>query len=214
VLQLSGKTKEPLRKIALATFRELRFAEKKEWILNTAAEIFAKKGYEKTTLEEIAAELKMTKGSLYYYFRGKEDILFQSLLIAHRLANDVLRKISAKKGLSPKEKLSLAIKEHVKVLTKKFVYATLRQQDLLLPGKLRNAVMAERDRFQKTFMGIIREGIEDGSFRQADWKMISFAILGSVNWVARWYSPNGPLSPEEIGNALADYLVEGLLMKS
>ena len=198
----------------MATFRELRFAEKKEGILNTAAEIFARKGYEKTTLEEIAAELKMTKGSLYYYFRGKEDILFQSLLIAHRLANDVLRKIAAKKGLSPKEKLSLAIKEHVKVLTKKFVYATLRQQDLLLPGKLRDAVMAERDRFQNTFMRIIREGIEDGSFRQADRKMISFAILGSVNWVARWYSPNGPLSPEEIGNALADYLVEGLLMQS
>ena len=141
-------------------------------------------------------------------------ILFQSLLIAHKLANDVLRKIAAKKELSPKEKLSLAIKEHVKVLTKKFVYATLRQQDLLLPGKLRDAVMAERDRFQNTFMRIIREGIEDGSFRQADRKMISFAILGSVNWVARWYSPNGPLSPEEIGNALADYLVEGLLMQS
>lgn len=195
----------------MSTFREIRFTEKKEDIFNKAAEIFAKKGYERTTLEEIAAELRMTKGSIYYYFKGKEDILFQCLIRAHTLANEVLSKIAEKRDISPKEKLTLAIKEHVKVLTKKFVYATLRQQHLLLPDESRNAVEAERDKFQRTFMGMIQEGIDDGSFRKTNLKMLSFAILGSVNWVARWYSPNGPLSPEEIGDALSEYLVGGLL---
>lgn len=195
----------------MPTFREIRFTEKKEEIFNKSAEIFAKKGYEKTTLEEIAAELKMTKGSIYHYFKGKEDILFQSLMRAHSLANEVLSKIAERSDLSPKERLTLAIKEHTNVLTKKFVYATLRQQDLLLPEKWRKAVLEERDRFQRMFTDILQEGIDDGSFKPVNLKMVSFAILGSVNWVARWYSPAGPLSPEEIGDALADYLVGGLL---
>ena len=160
----------------MASFREIRFTEKKEEIFSRAAHIFAKKGYEKTTLEEIAAELKMTKGSLYYYFKGKEDILFQSLMRAHSLANEVLSKVAENKELSPKEKLTLAIKEHVRVLTKKFVYATLRQQDLLLPSKLRKEIMAERDKFQNTFMGIVQEGIEAGSFKEIPLSILTTSL--------------------------------------
>jgi len=194
----------------MASFREIRFLEKKEDIFSRAAEIFSKKGYERTTLEEIAAALKMTKSSIYYYFKGKEDILFQSLIRAHSLANEFLSEIAEKKNISPEDKLTLAIKEHVKVITKTFVYGTLRQQDLLLPDKLRKGVMAERDKFQTTFTGIIQEGVEAGCFRNSNLKITSFAILGSVNWIARWYSPEGPLSPEEIGDAIAEYLVRGL----
>ena len=194
----------------MPTFREIRYAEKKEEIFTKSAEIFLKKGYEKTTLEEIAAELKMTKGSIYHYFEGKEDILFQSLMRAHSLANEALARIVEKEALSPREKLILAIKEHTRVLTTRFVYATLRQQYLLLPGRWRRAVLQERDNFQGMFAGIIQEGMHDGSFRKMDLKMASFAILGAVNWVARWYSPEGEFTPEEIGDGLAEYLVRGL----
>jgi len=194
----------------LPNFREIRFAEKKEEIFFKAAEIFAKKGYEKATLEEIAAGLKLTKGSLYHYFKGKEDILFQSLIRAHAMANEVLSKIVERRDIPPKAKLCLAIKEHVKVLTTKFVYATLRQQELLLPAELRDEVRAERKKFQKMFVGIVHEGIEDGTFKPVNLKLVSFAILGATNWVARWYSPDGPFNPEKIGEAFADYLVGGL----
>lgn len=194
----------------MPNFREIRFAEKKEEIFSKAAEIFAKKGYERATLEEIAAELKLTKGSLYHYFKGKDDILFQSLLRAHTIASQVLSKIVERRDIPPKDRLYLAIEEHVKVLTTKFVYATLRQQELLLPAKLRDKVRRERKKFQQMFVGIIHEGIEDGTFKPVNLKLVSFAILGATNWVARWYSPDGPFSPEEIGEALADYLVHGL----
>jgi len=196
--------------MSVPNFREIRFAERKEEIFFKAAEIFAKKGYEKATLEEIAAELKLTKGSLYHYFKGKEDILFQSLIRAHALASQVLSKVVARRDISPRAKLRLAVKEHVNVLTTEFVYATLRQQELLLPVKLRNEVRVERKKFQQMFVDIVHEGIEDGTFKPVDLKLVSFAILGAVNWVARWYSPDGPFSPEKIGEAFADYLVGGL----
>jgi len=194
----------------MPNFREIRFAEKKEEIIFKAVESFAKKGYEKATLEEIAAELKMTKGSIYHYFNGKEDILFQSLIKAHTIANQVLSKIVERRDLPPKDKLCLAIKEHVKVLTTELAYGPLRQQELLLPVKLRDEVRAERKKFQQMFVGIVHEGIEEGAFKPANLKLVSFAILGATNWVARWYSPDGPFSPEAIGEAFADYLVGGL----
>lgn len=194
----------------MPSFREIRFVEKKEEIFFKAAKIFAKKSYEKATLEEIAAELKLTKGSLYHYFNGKEDILFQSLIRAHGLANEVLSKIVERKDIPPRDKLYLAIKEHIKVLTTKFLYAILRQQELLLPEKLRDEVRVERKKFQEMFVGIIHEGIEEGAFKPANLKLVSFAILGATNWVARWYSPDGPFSPEKIGETLAEYLLDGL----
>ena len=195
----------------MTSFREIRFNEKKDAIFSAAAKIFAEKGYEKTTLEEIAAALNMTKSNIYYYFKGKEDILLQSMIRAHSLANEFLNNIAEKGHISPEVKLTMAIKEHIKVLTKTFVYGTLRQQELLLPEKSRKSIIAERDKFQETLMSIVQEGIEVGDFRKVNLKMVSMAILGATNWVARWYSPDGRLTGEEIGEEFADYLVAGLL---
>jgi AcrR family transcriptional regulator len=191
----------------MANFREIRFAEKKEDIFNIAAEIFLQKGYEKTTLEEIAAELRMTRGNIYHYFQSKEDILFQSLMRAYAIAYEVLSQVAERKDLTPKERLAMAIKEHTKVLTKKFVYATMRQQDLFIPEEWRQAVIEERDKCQEIYMGFLKEGINDKIFQEQNIKIVCFAILGAVNWIARWYSPDGPMTAEEIGEATANYLV-------
>ena len=197
----------------MPNFREIRFAEKKEEILFSAIDIFVKKGYEKTTVEEIAAELKMTKGGIYHYFNGKEDILFQCSMKAYSVANEVLTKILEKRDLNPKEKLGLAIREHVKLLTQKFVYGALRQQELMSPGNQglqHDTICAERDKFQQTFLNIFQEGIDDGTFKPVNLKLVGFAILGAVNWVARWYSPDGPFSKEKIAETFANYFINGL----
>ncbi len=191
-------------------FGETGFEDKREEICFRAADIFAEKGFEKTTLEDISAELKMTKGGLYHYFKGKEDILFHCLIKAHTLAGDALAKIVERKGLPPQEKLRLAIREHVKVLTTKFVYAALRQQELMLPEKFRDEVRQERRRFQRMFAGIIQEGIEQGCFQVTNLKLVTFAILGSANWVARWYSPDGPFTPDEISEAFCELIFRGI----
>jgi AcrR family transcriptional regulator len=194
----------------MANSRETSFEGKKAEICYAAAEIFAEKGYEKTTLEDISAELNMTKSGLYHYFDGKEDILFHCLIKAHTMANEALSKIVGRKGLRPDEKLRLAIREHVKVLSSPFVYSTLRQQELLLPKGLRDEIRVERSKFQQMFVSIVQEGIDQGHFRVGNLKLVSFAMLGSVNWVARWYSPKGPFTPEEISEAFCELIFSGI----
>ncbi|MBW2619434.1 MAG: hypothetical protein JRC92_11225, partial [Deltaproteobacteria bacterium] len=70
-------------------------------------------------------------------------------------------------------------------------------------------VVAERDRFEKSFQKIIQEGMKAGLFQTRNWKMSTKAALGGLNWILRWYSPQGDLSAEEIGEAMADFIAQG-----
>lgn len=190
-------------------FREIRYEEKKNKILESAARIFSVKGYEKATMEDVANELKMTKGSLYYYIRSKEDMLFQCHIRALRIGINGLKEILNSK-CSPKEKLYKSIIKHVELITKEFVIGSLRQQELLLPKKMFEKVVNERDKFEKIFLKIYGNAVKERHLSQDYLKISAYAILGAINWIARWYSPKGKLSPNEIGKIMADFLTKNL----
>jgi len=191
--------------------RQIRYDVKKAQILESAARVFSVKGFEKAAMEEIADELYMTKGSLYYYIKSKEDMLFQCHMKALKMANEVLNE-ALKSDLQPELKLHKAIVGHVEVVTEEFVVGTLRQQELLLPRRMRLKVIAERDKFQGNFLKILEEGIRSGDFSQNNLKMKAFFILGAINWIPRWYSSSGENSPKEIGETIANLATK--LMKA
>ena len=76
-----------------ASFREIRYNEKRQKILDNAAKLFAQKGYENVSLEEIAAKLKLNKASLYHYFKSKDEMFFLIQMQAIEQANVVLEKV-------------------------------------------------------------------------------------------------------------------------
>jgi AcrR family transcriptional regulator len=191
------------------SFREIRYFEKRQKILENAAKLFAKKGYENVSLEEIAAKLKLSKASIYYYFKSKEEMSFMIQMQAIEQANSALAQVLESKAES-KEKLREAIKGHVRIVTKDYFTGTFRQRELVLPPELMVQVTAAREKFEKNFHKIIFEGVEKGVFRGQYWKMASLAILGTLNAIPRWYSPKGELSAEEIGEALAGFVIRGL----
>ena len=81
--------------------------------------------------------------------------------------------------------------------------------EALSPAHLRT-VIARRDRFDHGMRQIIADGVRTGAFGPCDPKLISFAILGAVNWIPRWFKPNGPSSSQEIADRFADFLIAGL----
>ena len=178
-------------------------------ILKAAAKAFRKLGYHGATVEEIAAALHMKKGNLYYYFRNKEEILFA----CHQYSLDRLLAILdeiERSGVSPEQKLRRLIGAFVHTILNE-LHGTALGLDLeaLSPAHLRT-VIARRDRFDKGMREVLKEGIRSGTFVYADAKLLSFAILGAVNWIPRWYSPNGPSTSEGIAERFADYLIAGL----
>lgn len=178
-------------------------------ILKAAAKAFRKLGYHGATVEEIAAALHMKKGNLYYYFRNKEEILFA----CHQYSLDRLLAILdeiERSGVSPEQKLRGLIAAFVHTILDE-LHGTALGLDLeaLSPAHLRT-VITRRDRFDKGMREVLKEGVRSGTFVYADAKLLSFAILGAVNWIPRWYSPDGPSTSEEIADKFADYLIAGL----
>ena len=178
-------------------------------ILKAAAAAFRKLGYHGATVEEIAAALHMKKGNLYYYFRNKEEILFA----CHQYSLDRLLGILddiEHSGVSPEQKLRRLIAAFVHTILDE-LHGTALGLDLeaLSPAHLRT-VIVRRDRFDKGMREVLKEGIRSGTFVYADAKLLSFAILGAVNWIPRWYNPDGPSTSDEIADKFADYLIAGL----
>jgi AcrR family transcriptional regulator len=178
-------------------------------ILKSAAKAFRRLGYHGATVETIAAALRMKKGNLYYYFKNKEEILFA----CHQYSLDCLLKLLDEvehSGAAPAQKLRALIVATVHtILDELHGTALILELEALSPAHL-NTVVTRRDRFDRGIRQVLEEGIADGSFSPDDVKLRTFALLGAVNWIPRWFNPAGPATSSEIADRFADYLLAGL----
>ena len=178
-------------------------------ILTSAAKAFRRLGYHGATVEQIAAALQMNKGNLYYYFRSKEEILFA----CHEYSHDRLQELLDEtcRGTAPPEaKLRRLIHASVHVILDE-LHGTALLVDLeaLTPAH-RRAVIHRRDKFDRGMRLVIEEGMATGAFKPSDAKLVGFAMLGAINWIARWFNPAGPSTSDEVATRFADYLIAGL----
>lgn len=178
-------------------------------ILKSAAKAFRKLGYHGATVEEIAAALQMKKGNLYYYFRNKEEILFACHQYSLDRLTQLLEEVQQTTA-APDDKLRRLIVAFVHtILDELHGTALFLDLEALTPAHLK-AVIVRRDRFEHGVRDIVQEGIRDGVFAAGDPKLLSFALFGAVNWIPRWFNPNGPATSQEIADRFADYLIAGL----
>lgn len=181
---------------------------RREEILHSALRAFRDKGYHATTLADIADQLGVRKTALYHYFPDKEAILYachrESLSELDRLLSEAQRLESGR------EQLAYAIREHVRVMTDTLEGSPLAFEVTALSPERQKEIIGARDRYERALRRMIDRGIELGEFRFVDSKLATFAILGAINWIARWYRPEGSTKPEALGEQFADYLLEGL----
>lgn len=181
-------------------------------ILRSAAAAFRRRGYHGASVDEIASALEMTKGNLYYYFKNKEEILFachdHSLNLLLALMADVRTS-----DATPEAKLRRLVLAFVHTILDELHGTALTLDPEALSPPLLEQVIAKRDEFDRGMREIIQQGIDQGAFTPGDPKMIEFAMMGAVNWIAKWFDPQGQSTSQQIGDAFADYLVGGLLKK-
>lgn len=178
-------------------------------ILKSAAAAFRKLGYHGATVEHIASALHMKKGNLYYYFRNKEEILFACHQYSLDRLMELLDEILAS-GDAPDAQLRRLIVAFVHtILDELHGTALFLELEALTPAHLK-AVIVRRDAFDRGLRRIIERGVADGCFRRADAKLDSFAILGAVNWIPRWFDPHGEADSQQIADRFADLLIAGL----
>ena len=178
-------------------------------ILRSAAAAFGRLGYHGATVEQIAAALHMKKGNLYYYFRNKEDMLFA----CHQYSLDRLHELleeTERSGVAPEDKLRRLIVSFVHtILDELHGTALFLDLEALSPAHLKTVIL-RRDRFDRGIRRVLEEGMASRAFKRSDPKLLTFAILGAVNWIPRWFDPKGSASSQEIADRFADYLIAGL----
>lgn len=186
----------------------------KEQILAAAAQIFSQKGYHGSSMQDIALAVNLQKGSLYHHVSSKQEILFELLNHALELLTE---KVTAAIGQQdgPEARLRAAIKAYLTTLAE---YQELASVMLLehrsLAPEYRNLHIPNRDRFEKIWRDLIREGKEAGVFDCRDESLSARAILGVANWTVTWYRKDGALTAGEIADQFADLFLKGLLLRN
>jgi AcrR family transcriptional regulator len=178
-------------------------------ILKSAAIAFRRLGYHGATVEQIAGTLDMQKGNLYYYFRNKEEILFA----CHQYSLDRLLSLLAEveqRPDPPDVRLRRLIESFVHLILDELHGTALFLTLEALNPEHRAQIIERRDEFDSGMRRVIQEGIDRGIFGPVNVKLMSFAILGAVNWIPRWYHPDGPSSTQEIADRFAELLIGGL----
>lgn len=185
----------------------------RQQLIDAAAKVFAEKGYDAARLEDIAAELDVLQGSLYYHV-GSKAALYR-LVLVQRFETIVvaIEKIAAGTA-SPKDKLRRAIREQLR-----YIAAHLPESPHWfdeLPANDKAPEEADEDRalllrLRESWKTIVREGIQTGAIRKnVDPSVAVLSILGMTNYVARWYDPDARRSIDQIATMQFAMIWDGL----
>jgi AcrR family transcriptional regulator len=190
-------------------------ASKEQEIISVAARLFKERGYRATTLEDIAAAVGMLKGSLYYYIRSKEELLYLVVRDPIRQAYSKLEEIVHSDD-PVRLKIAQAIANHMTVYHQHYPHIAVYLHDYHhLMEKLQDNVIETPKHYHRLWAALIQQGIAAGDLRQdLDVKVACYAILGMCNWVYRWYNPEGKLPPEDVAMIFTRMVLEGLCLST
>jgi AcrR family transcriptional regulator len=180
-------------------------------IIDAAAEIFYRKGYSETSVQDIADAVGILKGSLYYYIDSKEDLLFQMLLEVHEDAKSVVTE-TAELDIPPLDRLRIYIQRHVEYNARNLAKIAVYYHDfaLLTPDR-KKAIVGQRNFYEDFVQRLISEAQERGDVvPSVSPRLISNAVFGVVNWLYTWYDPEGSATPEYLGKLYAEMIVSGI----
>lgn len=184
-------------------------------LLDSAAALFAKKGYASTSTREIAADVGIQKASLYYHIETKEDLLYEICKSSlKQIRSDVE---AALQGASnPLERTGILIRTHIEsMLRDQDRHSAALTEMFALSRERLDEVTALRDAYESLVRSVLDEAQTTGALREdVPVKYLCLALLGLLNRVLVWFRPNGPLSPDQIGVLFATIYLTGAAASS
>ncbi len=197
------------RNAARADIASRKHAFVRDEILRSAIKLFAERGYRAVTIDDVAANLGYTKSVVYYYFKSKNEILWQ---IINRIFEGFLDKVlqAKEQGGSPVEILARMIQQHaLSVMENREWTSIFNREEQELDTAQRKQVRRMKRDYDAAFEQVYRDGVADGSFRDIPAHVVVGGALGMCNWLYVWFDPKGELSPEAIASHYATILTHG-----
>jgi AcrR family transcriptional regulator len=174
---------------------------KYEKILLVAAKSMSEKGAKATSLQAIADEVGLHKSTFFHYFKNKEELLLRILEKAISEVNTNLENIIQNPKLEPEEKLKRAVDNHLTLLIAYLDNVKIYLNELGSLSKAKQTIyFKKRRKYQDDFEKVIVEMKRKGYFGGLNSKIVTFGVLGMLNWVTKWYKDDGPLTIKDVSD--------------
>jgi AcrR family transcriptional regulator len=181
-------------------------------VLAAATKVFYDRGYEGASVQDVADELGILKGSLYHYIRTKEDLLFRLFEDVHEQVDAILDALEAEDIEDPLNRLSEYVRRQVDYNLANLERIAIYYHDMgSLTGARFDEVSKARRRHDRFVTRCIREAQQAGlTDPDLDPRVLSPCIFASIIWTYRWYKPNGRLSRAKVAETVADFALRGV----
>lgn len=180
-------------------------------IFQVACRLFAHRGFDGVSMRDIATECGVSKATLYHYFPDKDSILRP---LAMGTTKSIYLHVAKhdRPGSPPVERLRSFLVE-TGIFFEKFRWAWIAGSTAFWSDpktRARKERIEWRDRYEHLLRDILQAGIDSGDLREMDVKIAGRFVLGSINWMPRWYDPDGALSASEIADRFGDMIIDGI----
>jgi len=180
-------------------------------VYRTAAQIILRKGYDATSINDIANALGMTKAGLYHYINGKKELLFDIMNFG---LDELDEEVAAPAGEidDPEARLRFIIASHAKLVTRGQGAITILVDEItaLTPAQNRIITRRKRDYFNR-LRELLRTLKEQGKLQDVDITAATFSLLGMISWLSRWFRHDGKMSQEQVADQITKIALNGLL---
>ncbi|KQO26624.1 TetR family transcriptional regulator [Acidovorax sp. Leaf76] len=192
--------------------RERQREAKRNAVLQAAAQLFNERGFHATSLDDIAARLNVTKPTLYYYVKNKDEILLQCVSQGLTM---MLEGIDASRAAGGQaiDQLITCMQVYARIVTQDFGMCLIRIGDEQLPPAARKELRRLKSAVDQEFRRLVTEGVAEGSLAPCDPKMTAFVIAGALSWIGRWYQPGGQYTPEQVAAQCIGTLMGGVVRR-
>jgi AcrR family transcriptional regulator len=187
--------------------------DSRQEILRTAGRLFQQRGYDATSMNDVAAALKLSKGGLYHHFQSKDEILYE--IMNHAMDITQERVINAVKQIAdPEQRLRALIRLHIEVVLSPVdrEITVMLHENHPLPPTLRRKINARKKDYVHFLENLIAEvqrsrHAKGGVSPRAG----AFALLGMINWIYQWHKPEGELQVQNLVPQFTEFVFGGLL---
>ncbi len=197
---------------APVSHRERQREAKRNAVLQAAAQLFNERGFHATSLDDIAARLNVTKPTLYYYVKNKDEILLQCV---RQGLDMMLEGIEASRAAGGKaiDQLMTCMQVYARIVTMDFGMCLIRVGDEQVPPESRKELRRLKSAIDQEFRRLVAEGVAEGSIQPCDPKITAFVIAGALSWIGRWYQPGGEYTAEQVAQQCIATLCDGVLRR-
>ena len=185
---------------------------KRHAVLQAAAQLFNERGFHATSLDDIAARLNVSKPTLYYYVKNKDEILLQCVRQGLEMTLEGIE-ASRQAGGNAVDQLRACMQAYANIVMQPFGMCLIRVGDEEVPEPSRSELRRMKSEIDLAFRRLVAQGVQEESLQPCDPKMTAFVIAGALSWIGRWYQPGGEYTPEQIAEQCIATLCEGVLRR-